>query len=555
MTGQEHHDGYPGYIRRSIELIEKTRNKRLDEIEEFKFLSLDERGEILEKFHPDWQETSKRPVSVGPNNGDVMSNEVADLLEAYPLIDPTDIDLSEIAFDVDVLIIGGGGGGMTAAIWSHNSEVPSEKILIVQKLRLGDSNSVMSQGGVQAADKQNDSPVIHYLDIMGGGHFTNKAKLVKTLVKDASSIIKWHEKLGVIYDRESDGTMVTLSGGGASRKRMHSARDYTGMEIVRNLKDEIINRSIPVIEFTSALELIKDDRGRVSGAVLYNMETQEYYVARAKSTILTTGGYGRLHIQGFQTTNHYGATGDGLTLAYRAGAKLIDMDSVQYHPTGVAYPESIVGFLVTEKTRNLGAQPVNKIGELFVHPLEPRDVEASALIRECYERDNGIITPLGMRGVWLDTPLIDIINGSGTIEKMLPAMYRQFNRFNIDMVKDPVLVFPTLHFQNGGVEIVNDDGQTTLPGLFGAGEVTGGVHGKNRLMGNSILDYSVFGRRAGIYAAKYAKNRIVGNLSLDHVLRYKKMLEDAEIKTTRKTPILLPDYRGEKVLSHSLNIL
>jgi succinate dehydrogenase/fumarate reductase flavoprotein subunit len=191
---------------------------------------------------------------------------------------------------------------------------------------------------------------------------------------------------------------------------------------------------------------------------------------------------------------------------------------------------------------------------LFVHPLEPRDVEASALIRECYVRNNGIVTPTGMRGVWLDSPLVDLIRGEGTVESSLPAMVRQFGRFDIDMTKDPILVFPTLHFQNGGVELIDDKTQTNLPGLFAAGEVSGGVHGKNRLMGNSILDYSVYGRRAGIFAAEYAKKVKLGKLNLDHVNKYEKMLSDAGIKTDKKTPILLPEYRGEKVLSRSLDI-
>jgi succinate dehydrogenase / fumarate reductase flavoprotein subunit len=295
--------------------------------------------------------------------------------------------------------------------------------------------------------------------------------------------------------------MVTLHGGGTSRKRMHSARDYTGLEIVRNLKDEIINKNIPVLEFTSAIELLTDKNRKVVGAMLYNMETQSYLIVKAKSTILTTGGFGRLHIQGFQTTNHYGATADGLVLAYRAGATLRDMDSTQYHPTGAAYPEQIVGLLVTEKVRGLGAQPINIHGKQFVNSREPRDVEAAAIIKECYEKNNGITTPTGMKGVWLDTPMIDIIHGEGTIQKELPAMLRQYKRFDIDITQLPILVFPTLHYQNGGI-VINENANTIVEGLFAAGEVTGGTHGKNRLMGNSILEYSVFGRIAGINAAK-----------------------------------------------------
>jgi len=347
--------------------------------------------------------------------------------------------------------------------------------------------------------------------------------------------------------------MVTIHGGGTCRKRMHSARDYTGLEIVRNLKDEVLNKNIPVLEFTSAVELLTDEQKQVAGAVLYNMETQEYYVAKAKSTILTTGGFGRLHIQGFPTTNHYGATADGIILAYRVGAKLRDLDAVQYHPTGAAYPEQIVGLLVTEKVRGLGAQPVNKSGEQFVYPREPRDVEASAIIRECYERNNGIETPTGMRGVWLDSPMIDVLHGEGTIAKKLPAMLRQYKRFDIDMTQDPILVFPTLHFQNGGI-IIKENAETTIQGLFAAGEVTGGTHGKNRLMGNSILEYSVFGRIAGINAARHARKAKIGKPTLDHVTEYERILKEAGVETDRKAPILLPEYRGEKVLSHTLKI-
>jgi len=543
--------GYPEYMLETIETVENTRDRRLKET--FQLMRLEEREEILKKFHPDYKKEAKRPIKVGPNKGDLMPHEVANLLEAHPLIKPEDIDLSKPDFNVDVLIIGGGGAGMTAALWANYSGMDAENILIVQKLRLGDSNSIMSQGGIQAADKSNDAPTLHYLDVLGGGHFTNDPKLAGRLVLDAPQIIKWHEDLGVMYDRESDGTMVTIHGGGTCRKRMHSARDYTGLEIVRNLKDEVINKNIPILEFTSVVELLTDENKQVAGAVLYNMETQEYHVAKAKSTILTTGGFGRLHIQGFQTTNHYGATADGIVLAYHVGAKLRDLDFVQYHPTGAAYPEQIVGLLVTEKVRGLGAQPVNKDGEQFVYPREPRDVEASAIIRECYERNNGIETPTGMRGVWLDSPMIEILQGEGTIANKLPAMLRQYKRFDIDMTQDPILVFPTLHFQNGGV-IIKENTETSVQGLFAAGEVTGGTHGKNRLMGNSILDYSVFGRIAGISAAKHAKNAKIGKLTLDHVTKYEKMLKEAGVETARRAPILLPEYREEKVLSRALNI-
>lgn len=550
MSTKQNMQGYPKSLRKIINITEKTRDQRLNE--SVPLMNLKERERLLRQSHPDYKKKTKRSLKIGPNKGDLMPHEVADLLEAHPLIKPENISLSEVNFDIDVLIIGGGGAGMTAALWANYSGIDTKKILIVQKLRLGDSNSIMSQGGVQAADKPNDSPSIHYLDALGGGHFTNNPQLLRRLVLDGAKIMDWHQKLGVAYDKENDGMMVTLHGGGTSRKRMHSARDYTGLEIVRNLKDEIINKNIPCLEFTSAIELLTDSNRQSVGAILYNMETQDYLIAKAKSTILTTGGFGRLHIQGFQTTNHYGATADGLVLAYRAGATLRDMDSTQYHPTGAAYPEQIVGLLVTEKVRGLGAQPINIHGKQFVNPREPRDVEAAAIIKECYENNNGISTPTGMRGVWLDTPMIDIIRGEGTIEKELPAMFRQYKRFNIDLTQEPILVFPTLHYQNGGI-VITENANTIVPGLFAAGEVTGGTHGKNRLMGNSILEYSVFGRIAGINAAKYAQKAKIGAPTLNHLKEYEKRLNVA-LKTKRKSPILLPEYRGKKVLSHVLNI-
>ncbi|MCD6222209.1 MAG: FAD-binding protein, partial [Thermoplasmata archaeon] len=485
---------YPKEMEKSIRKVEETRQERLKKLPER--MTAEEREEILKKYHPDYRKGAKRKLKVGVSKGSMLPNEVADLIEAYPLIHPDEIDLSQIDYETDILIIGGGGAGTAAALWAYYNGVKPENILIATKLRHGDANTMMAQGGIQAADKPNDSPAIHYLDVIGGGHYANKPELVARLVMDAPLIIKWHEDLGVMYDKKPDGEMITVHGGGTSRKRMHSAKDYTGMEIMRVLRDEARNIGINVLEFSPAIELITDEQGKVAGAVLFNMETEQYYVVKAKATIMATGGFGRLHIQGFPTTNHYGATADGLVMAYRVGARLRDMDSVQYHPTGAAYPEQILGLLVTEKVRSLGGQPVNVDGEQFVHPLEPRDVEASAFIRECYDRNKCVVTPTGMRGIWLDSPMIEMIHGKGTIERRLGAMFRMFKRFDIDMREEPILVFPTLHYQNGGIEIdrearvLGKDG--VIAGLFAAGEVEGGVHGKNRLMGNSLLDTQVF---------------------------------------------------------------
>ena len=551
MSEVKYIKGYPEYMRGLIDTLNKTRIKRKDYTPPA--MSKEERKDVL-KLHPDFAPGGKRKISIGQNKGDIGPNEVVDLLEAYPLIEDGDIDLSAVDYEPEILIIGGGLAGTSAAIWANNQGIPSEKILLVNKLRHGDANSIMAEGGTQAADRPNDSPVIHYLDAMGGGHFANKPDVLKALVEDAPLIMQWLIQLGAMIDREENGEFTEKWGGGTSRRRMHACRDYTGLEEFRVLRDEFRNRKIPNLEFYSAIELLTDGKGRVTGAVLCNLETNEYEIVKAKSTILATGGFGRLHIRGFPTTNHYGATCDGIVLAYRTGAKLRDTDTVQYHPTGAAFPPQIIGLLLTEKLRSMGAQPVNKDGEAFVFPLEPRDVEAASFIRECYVSDKGILTPTGMRGIWLDTPLIELKNGGGTIDKAFPGMKRMFERFDIDMREDPVLVFPTLHYQNGGVE-TDPEGKTSVEGLFVAGEISGGVHGKNRLMGNSTLDCMVFGRRAGIYAAEYVKKtKRKGKLSLEHVKQYANMLQEAGIKPERKAPILLPDYRGKAVLARMIDV-
>jgi succinate dehydrogenase/fumarate reductase flavoprotein subunit len=531
-------EGYTPAMRNSIQRVEATRPARLQET--WPMMSPAEKQEILRKFHPDYKPEGMRELRVGPARGMRTPHELADLLEGHSLLRNVELDLEQVDFDTDVLIIGAGGAGSAAALLAREQGV---KVLVVTKLRHGDANTMMAQGGIQAADKPDDSPVIHYLDVIGGGHFGNKPDLVEALVRDAPEVIAWLERLGCMFDKEPDGTMVTMHGGGTSRKRMHSARDYSGAEIMRTLRDEVRSypHDITIVEFAPAVELMMDDKGQVAGAVLLNLETGEHYVVRAKTTIVTTGGSGRLHYQGFATTNHYGATGDGVVLSYRVGAELSFLDTMQYHPTGAAYPAQIIGLLVTEKVRGLGAQVCNIEGEQFVFPRETRDVEASAIIRECVERERGIETPSGFTGVWLDSPMIDLIHGPGTIEKELPAMVRQFARFGIDIIKDPMLVYPTLHYQNGGVTL-KPDGSTSVANLYGAGEISGGVHGRNRLMGNSLLEVTVFGRRAGAAAGRRAKEVELGQLTLAHVAAWERQLKEAGIETEVESPALLPDY-------------
>jgi len=529
---------YPPYMEESIRKLEASRQRRMKE--EIPLISSDERDIIVRKYHPDYRETGKRKLLLGPNKDETMPEELANQLEGNSRVDPDKVDLSKIDYDVDVLIIGSGGAGLSAALLVQEN---GAKVLVATKLRLGDSNTIGAEGGTQAADRPNDSPVLHYLDTMGGGHFENVPELVWAMARDAPMAIKWLEDLGVNWDKETDGSMRELELAGECRRRVHSCKDYTGLEVMRVLRDEVRCRdNIDYIEFEPAIELIMDDRGQVAGAILVNLETNELSLVRAKAVIVATGGLGRLHTQGFPTTNHYGATADGLAMAYRVGCSLIYGDSIQYHPTGAVYPLQLVGILITENVRALGGQIINIDGEQVACNLEPRDILASFEIRECTERHKGITTSAGNVGVWEDIPLIDMIHGEGTIAARLPSLVHKFSRFNIDLIHEPVLVYPTLHYQNGGVRM-DANSATEVPGLWVPGEVGGGVHGRNRLGGNATLDIYVFGRRAGREAAQYAKEVKLGKLTLNHVRQWQNELERLGIVKERPfSPMLLPNY-------------
>lgn len=524
---------------KSIEKVEATRAERMKT--EPRRMSAEEKETLLKAYHPDYKDSGFMEIKVGPNKGEKAPLELGKLLHSNSRLLNRRPDLNKIDYDVDVLVIGGGGAGASAAIEAHEAKA---NVMIVTKLRIGDANTMMAEGGIQAADKENDSPVQHYLDAFGGGHFKARPELLKRLVMEAPDAIAWLNDLGVMFDKDENGRMITTHGGGTSRKRMHACKDYTGAEIMRTLRDEVLNRQIPVVEFASAIELIKDDKGQVAGAILLNMETDELLVVKAKTVIIATGGAGRLHYQGFPTSNHYGATADGLILGYRAGVPLLYQDALQYHPTGVAYPSQIFGALVTEKVRSIGAMLVNAEGEAFMHPLETRDVSAASIIRECTDRGKGVTTPLGS-GVWLDTPMIEILHGKGTIEKRIPAMLRMYMNYGIDMREKPILIYPTLHYQNGGLEINGEGFTKTINNLLVAGEAVGGIHGRNRLMGNSLLDIIVFGRNAGKAAAAKAKQVELGTLNLNHIDQYAEELIQAGIETKDVSPLLLPKYAKE----------
>ncbi len=534
---------YPIEIESSVKKVEASRGQRLGQ--SFPRLGFAEKAKLLETYHPDFRMAEKKEIRIGPNQGGMAPKELVALLESPSRLNPDAVDLKKIDYETDVLVIGAGGAGVTTALFAKEN---GADVLLATKLRLGDSNTVMAEGGIGAATLPEDSPIIHYIDTIVGGRGKNIPELVEALVKDAPFIVEWLTGLGVNFDRLPDGSYFTHMPAGHSRKRSHSIKDITGLEIMRVLCDEIRNHEINVLEFTPAVELLLDDQGQCAGAVLFNFDTEQYCVVRAKATLLATGGIGRLHIQGFPTSNHYGATADGVVMAYRAGAKLLYIDFIQYHPTGVAWPEQMLGLLISEALRAQGAQVVNADGEMFVDRLETRDALSAAIIRECGERGRGVLTPTGMVGVWLDTPLIDLIGGEGTFLRRFAGIHSRFKKYQIDPTWESILIYPTQHYQNGGVQ-TNVYGETNIPNLYVAGEVAGGVHGHNRLGSNSLVDIFVFGRRAGMEMAQKVKRLKVGQLSLDHVRAYQESLRKAQIESGAISPLLLPDYRFEKALT------
>lgn len=515
----------------SLKKVEATRKERLNAV--YPFMSEIERFEIL-KNHPDNAETGYKTMKVGVNEGDRIPRELADILCGKPRVTEYNIDLNAPEIDTDVLIIGGGGAGIAAAIEAEKIGV---KVTVVTKFRLGDSNTIMAEGGIQAATRENDSPAVHFLDSYGGSGYTADVGLLKKLALSAPEAIRWLIGLGVNFDKAENGDLITTSGGGVCRKRLHACKDFTGLEIIRTLRNEALSLDIDFVEYVSAIEITKDENGNADGAIIYDTERKRAFFARAKTVIIATGGAGRLHYNGFPTSNHFGSTADGLAIAYRAGARLVNADSEQYHPTGVALPESDSGSLVTEKCRALGACLVDKNGELFVNSLEKRDVTTSAIINLCKNLGKGVRIGKGF-GVWLDLPMIDVINGDGTIEKRLPSTLKKFLNYGIDVRKEPILVYPTLHYQNGGIKI-NENCETTVENLYAAGEAAGGIHGKNRLMGNSLLDTIVFGRTAGRRAAEKSKTVKTGKPTLSHVENYIEELKKAVAESGELSPALL----------------
>ena len=367
------------------------------------------------------------------------------------------------------------------------------KVIMATKLRLGDSNTVMAQGGMQVAIADEDSPVQHFLDTLKGGHMKNDHQLLKVMVEEGPSIARWLLGLGVLFDRDSDGNLHVKKGGGSSKPRLLTCSDYTGLELMRVLKDEVLNQKIQLLEFSAAIELLSDGNGTCTGAVLGISITIGSSPWPQKRDSRHRGHRAAAHpgLSDQQSLRRHGRWADTGLPAWRQ-APADRHVSISSHGRGLS--GATLGALVTEGIRSEGGHLVNAKGERFVNELDTRDVVSSSIIREC-EEGRGVRTTTGHLGVWLDTPLLDVEHGAGTLEKHFPAMVRQYKRYGLDISKDPVLIYPTLHYQNGGVQI-DVNGESDVQNLFVAGEASGGLHGRNRLMGNSLLDLMVFGKRS-----------------------------------------------------------
>lgn len=495
-------------------------------------------AELLRHHHPDHGEQARVALRMGANAGQPCHPQLAELLQRRPLID--DVDLAGAAsVDTDVLVIGGGGAGCAAALEAARA---GARVLLANKLRTGDSNTVMAEGGIQAAVGDDDSLQQHYEDTLVGGHGVAERALVAQMVGDGPAAIRWLIELGMAFDLQSPGSptgqLVRKRAGGTRIARVLCHRDFTGLEMMRVLREAVaLDHRIRQLNRCPAVELLSNAGGECVGAVLYDLERRRLLLVRAHAVVMATGGSGRLHLQGFATSNHYGATADGLVLAYRIGARLRDLDSFQYHPTGIAAPQQLAGSLVSEAVRSAGTWLVNGLGERFIDELQPRDVVAAAILRECAQGRG--IGQDGAVGVFLDTP--GLVAREPQVLQRLVSLAHIAHKCGIDPAREPLLVHPTLHYQNGGVAI-GADGATTVPGLYAAGEVSGGIHGRNRLMGNALLDIISFGRRAGVAAARRPGHRWEGRAGIEHLHDWLRALMHAGLERAARAPQLYPDY-------------
>lgn len=445
--------------------------------------------------------------------------------------------------DYDVLVIGAGGAGLRAAIEASAQGVT---VGLICKSLLGKAHTVMAEGGVAAALSnvdERDNWKVHFTDTMRGGQYLNNWRMAELHAKEAPDRVRELEAWGALFDRTRDGKILQRNFGGHKYPRLAHVGDRTGLEMIRTLQDHGIHQGVQVHMEYTIVSLLKSGE-RVAGALAYDRERGRFYLFRAKSIVLATGGIGRA----FKiTSNSWEYTGDGHSLAYHAGADLIDMEFVQFHPTGMVWPPSVQGILVTEGVRGEGGILLNSENRRFMFDDIPelyrnqtadnpeegwrytqgdrnarrppelltRDHVARCIVREIKA---GRGSPHG--GVFLDIAWIKekIPNAAAIIQKKLPSMYHQFMKLaDIDITKEPMEVGPTTHYMMGGIRVDGDTQMSTVPGLFAAGECAAGLHGANRLGGNSLSDLLVFGKRAGEHAALFAKEQELGKIDESYV--------------------------------------
>ena len=399
----------------------------------------------------------------------------------------------------DVLVLGAGGAGCAAAIEASRL---TTNLLLVTKGSFTDSKTYQAQGGIQAAFGPNDSPEKHGDDTLRTGQYANDPNLVRILAESARDTIGWLESIGIAFDRR-DGEYVLSTGAGLSEPRILSVADQAGRGIVAGLIAETKRRNVPVMENAAVDELASDADG--FRLAIRSTNGGAPAVVRARAVVICTGGFmPREKASGYADAAKLESP-DGIALAESIGATVVCPDLVQYHPTGVLLPTELRRLRLPETMRGAGAVLLNRHGEEFADSLMTRNALTQAIVEECRKGD-GVDTPDGRRGVWLDTPRLDRLHGGGFTAERFPTFVRTFLEHGHDIRTDRVLVYPVLHYSLGGVKI-DERCETTVPGCFAAGEVTWGVHGKERLMGNSLLDIFVFGRIAGRSAAERALGR------------------------------------------------
>ena len=393
----------------------------------------------------------------------------------------------------DVLVIGSGASGLAAAV---SAERAGARVGLATKTTLQACNSAKAQGGIQAAFGDDDSPEIHAEDVMRSSHDTANPRLAEVLTSEAPSAIHWLEELGVQFTRSNGGYRIARCGG-ASRKRLLQVGDRTGHAITKALRDAYEAGPGTELPHHALVELRPAESGWTA---TFRRKDEEAVEVFARAIVLAAGGrcYAEAETRGELSTNHPNATGEVTRIALEAGAEARDLDALQYHPNGGAWPDTMQGYSIPETTRAYGAVLLNADGEEFTDSLGPRDAVSQAIFDEV-DKGKGVLTPDGRPAVWLDTVRISPEDA----EISLPYMLRRYRGAGIDPLAEPIFTYPVLHYQNGGL-VIDERAETTLEGVFACGEIAGGTHGRNRMMGNSLLECTVFGRRAGKAAAERA---------------------------------------------------